>query len=388
MLKYLDLVLSLLVALGLAALVIAFPEWRSPVRVALGLVVVLVIPGFALTSALFAREDDLDGIERLALSLGLSIAVVPLLGLVLNYTPWGIRLAPIVVTLSAFVAAMVAIAFVRRRNLPPGTAFYLPFERASFRSTAYLTVGTVVAIGGVIAVASALRPVERFTEFYLLGPGGKLEGYPSTLAPGETFVVILGIGNHEGETLSYGVSVPFDPRYERAVTTPIEHGETWQRTLELTAPEGEGRTRLAFELFRPDDPEPYRSLHLFVDLVADRGATGDGVGTGPGAEEPGAEEPGEEVPGADEPGAEELETVEPGAEEPAGVARGEGEVEPTEATSTLHRVQPGDSLFVLAQRYLGDGERYTEILALNRDLLMNADDLAVGMELRIPVVAP
>lgn len=360
MLKYLDLVLSLLVALGLAALVIAFPEWRSPVRVALGLVVVLVIPGFALTSALFAREHDLDGIERLALSLGLSIAVVPLLGLVLNYTPWGIRLVPIVVTLSAFVAAMVAVAFVRRRNLPPGTAFYLPFERASFRSTAYLTVGTVVAIGGVIALASALRPVERFTEFYLLGPGGKLEGYPSTLAPGETFVVILGIGNHEGEAVSYGVSVPFDPRYERAVATPIEHGETWQRTLELTAPEGEGRTRLAFELFRPDDPEPYRSLHLFVDLVVASGEETDG-----------------DAAGSDDD-----------AERLADVPSGADERDTAGSIVLVHRVEVGDTLYGIARRYLGDGARYPELLEFNRERLGGPNDLVVGMQLDIPVEAP
>ena len=73
---YLDLLLFLAVTLVTTVLVTTLPEWQSPVRVALGLIVVLTAPGYALTSALFARTDDIDGVERLALTLGLSIATV------------------------------------------------------------------------------------------------------------------------------------------------------------------------------------------------------------------------------------------------------------------------------------------------------------------------
>ena len=48
----------------------------------------LFLPGYALIATLFPRKDDLDGIERIALSFGLSIAITPLLGLALNYTPF------------------------------------------------------------------------------------------------------------------------------------------------------------------------------------------------------------------------------------------------------------------------------------------------------------
>jgi uncharacterized membrane protein len=78
----------------------------TPIRSVLGLPMVLFLPGYALIAALFPGKDDLDGIERLALSLGLSIAVVPLIGLGLNYTPWGIRLIPILVSLSVFTFLM------------------------------------------------------------------------------------------------------------------------------------------------------------------------------------------------------------------------------------------------------------------------------------------
>jgi uncharacterized membrane protein len=40
--------------------------------------------------------------------------VVPFIGPFLNYTPWGIRLTPIVVSLAAFTEAMAISALVRK----------------------------------------------------------------------------------------------------------------------------------------------------------------------------------------------------------------------------------------------------------------------------------
>jgi uncharacterized membrane protein len=55
------------------------------------------------------------GIERVALSFGMSIAVTALIGLWLNYTPWGIRLEPILYSISAFIIILSAVAIFRRR---------------------------------------------------------------------------------------------------------------------------------------------------------------------------------------------------------------------------------------------------------------------------------
>ncbi|HOS68323.1 MAG TPA: DUF1616 domain-containing protein, partial [Methanoculleus sp.] len=87
---------------------------ESFLRILFGVAMVLFIPGYALIAALFPARGDLDGIERVALSFGLSIAVVPLIGLALNYTPWGIRLDPILASLTLFTLAMTAAAWYRR----------------------------------------------------------------------------------------------------------------------------------------------------------------------------------------------------------------------------------------------------------------------------------
>jgi uncharacterized membrane protein len=84
---------------------------------------VLFLPGDSLIAVLFLRKDDLDAIERIALSFGLSIAVVPLLGLALNYTPFGIRLSPILIVLSIFTISLALGAYVRRSRIPEGDRF-------------------------------------------------------------------------------------------------------------------------------------------------------------------------------------------------------------------------------------------------------------------------
>ncbi|WP_243671324.1 DUF1616 domain-containing protein [Vulcanisaeta sp. JCM 16161] len=86
-------------------------------RYGLGALMLLFMPGYALVEALYPRGDELSPLERLALSIGLSLAIVPLIGLVLNYTPWGIRFIPIVVSTNAVTIALLTIALVRKARI-------------------------------------------------------------------------------------------------------------------------------------------------------------------------------------------------------------------------------------------------------------------------------
>lgn len=83
-------------------------------RYIFGSLFVLYLPGAALIELLYPKPSDLSQLERLALSIGLSLALVPLVGLILNYTPWGIRLDPIVISLSMLTLAFGLGAVVRK----------------------------------------------------------------------------------------------------------------------------------------------------------------------------------------------------------------------------------------------------------------------------------
>lgn len=85
-----------------------------PLRYVLGSVEVLFTPGYALIEALYPKASDLTPLERLALSIGLSLALVPLVGLILNYTPFGIRLWPVVASLVALTTALALVAAYRK----------------------------------------------------------------------------------------------------------------------------------------------------------------------------------------------------------------------------------------------------------------------------------
>ena len=85
------------------------------VRNILGAVFVLFLPGYSFIKALFP-EKELDNIERIALSIGMSLALVPITGLVLNYTPLGIRVTPITLSLLALTAIFATIAIIREQQ--------------------------------------------------------------------------------------------------------------------------------------------------------------------------------------------------------------------------------------------------------------------------------
>jgi len=85
-------------------------------RYVLGAFFVLYVPGSMLIEALYPTGEHLEGLERTALSIGLSLAVVPLIGLLLNFLPWGLRLTPIMMSLAIFAEAMATVALVRKHQ--------------------------------------------------------------------------------------------------------------------------------------------------------------------------------------------------------------------------------------------------------------------------------
>ena len=122
----LALVIVWLVA-GIAAIYLPVLN-ETPIRIVLALPVVLFIPGYGLIAALFPKDGDIGLIERIMLSFGVSIAVVPLVVVGLNFTPWEIQLDTIVISLFFFTLALIIIAYIRRAFLPYDTRFRMPFS--------------------------------------------------------------------------------------------------------------------------------------------------------------------------------------------------------------------------------------------------------------------
>lgn len=268
-----------LIAVGVATVlllgtILLLPD--TPIRIILGLPFVLFFPGYVLISALYPRRDDLDGIERLALSLGLSLAVVPLIGLVLNYTPWGIRLTPILISLAVFIAVCSLLAVSKRKVLSPTERFpadVRPVIQALRRlpwatlGVSAVVIGLVLFLGFRFGALGGSRVGEPFTEFYVLGPSGKAEGYPRRLFVGQPREVILGIVNHEGKPAQYSIQIRMDDQpLETIGPLSIGHEQKWENKTVFSPRRPSRRAKVEFLLFKDGATTPYRSLHLWMEV--------------------------------------------------------------------------------------------------------------------------
>ena len=255
------------------------------------ILLVLFAPGYVLVAALFPRNTDLGWIERIALSAGLSIAVTPLLGLLLNFTPFGIRFGPIIATLGTFSVLVGLAAYGRRLRLPVETRLSATLEIAKPAWDEYplvdkaLTVGlaaSIVAAAGTLAYIIAVpRPGEAFTEFFILGPGGRAEDYPTRLNVSEDGAVFIGVVNHEFAAAAYTVEIDLVGVVidnSTGTNTTREVNRTYLSWFNVTLPhegnwtqpytfriDASGVWKVEFLLYRDGDlATTYRNLHLFV----------------------------------------------------------------------------------------------------------------------------
>lgn len=82
-------------------------------QIIIGIILVLFLPGFVL-SFVFFRPGKIDGVERLALSVALSLAVVPLVAFYANLA--GIPITKVSVTLEVLAVTAVAGLIIRTRQ--------------------------------------------------------------------------------------------------------------------------------------------------------------------------------------------------------------------------------------------------------------------------------
>ncbi len=73
----------------------------------------ILLPGFAVIQMLFP-EDKVKSIERAALSVSTSLALIPLIGLTLNCTPLGIGKVSAIVSLSLLIMVSKVLLIIKR----------------------------------------------------------------------------------------------------------------------------------------------------------------------------------------------------------------------------------------------------------------------------------
>lgn len=309
----LDLLVVIVLSALAAAGILVFGITATPIRLALAVPLVLLWPGYAFISALFpekpAEDKGFDTLERVVLSVALSLVVVSIIAYLANFTPYGIRLTPITVGVVVWTITFAVLGLLRRARLASedryrlrwtGTTVTLPslfslqerglegrrdpFEPENGRHILLnvVLVGSilVLAVGGayMTVAAPSLPDTEAHTEAYLLtqNESGEFvaDDLPTEFSSGSTQPVYLGIENHEGETRTYTTvvlqqnvtltdngstvaSVNSEEELGRFQTT-VANGETTRTEYGVT-PTASGDAHIWFLVYPgdvPDDPSP------------------------------------------------------------------------------------------------------------------------------------
>jgi len=316
--------------------------YATPLAVAVGLPLLFFAPGYALVSALFPgavpddagvasegpdaladaseraspgraadrpraedRQHGLSVVERAALGFGVSVALLPLLGVALALSGLSIDPWPVLFAVSGLTVGCSAVGAVRRLRRPPDRRFSLPLRawgRAASRSVrrgsaldAALTVGLAAAIVASVAAmgyaVAAPAPGESYTEMSVLtrNATGELvaEDYPRAFEPGASDPLVVEVTNHEGERTDYSVVAQLqrvrqaDDGSARVVesqrlatfTPTVGAGETWRTTHEVTPTMSGEDLRLTYFVYAgqvPDDPDGSEAdgrVHVWVDVT-------------------------------------------------------------------------------------------------------------------------
>lgn len=255
---------------------------------------ILFIPGYVIIVALYPKNGDLNIIERVSLSFGLSIGIAALFGVllkysVLKYLTFGIKLTQLnnlnytslTIILSSFTLIMLLIAFIRRRRVPEGEKFYVNFggigssikeqfkgeSRTSKILSIILIITILLAISTTVFIILKPKQGESFTEFYILGPNGKASDYPTNLTVGQNGTVIIGVVNHEYQTANYELVVRSNGTVMNQQNITLTNGNQTQIPYSFTAGSS-GYKNIEFLLYKlPDTSNVYRSLHLYVNMT-------------------------------------------------------------------------------------------------------------------------
>jgi len=204
---------------NLTLLPTVFLNETNVIWIILGIPSLFFIPGYLILYVIFPSkktDKNLGIVERIAVSIGLSLAIISFIGILFNYTPWGLHIAPLLtISLILFSTGVGLIAVYRWSKIDPDERFTItldfPWRKTNTKSEKLLTIilTILILITSLLFIYSITtpKPEEHFTEFYVLGSNYKTQGYPLNINAGEKTNIIIGINNHEHQTIEYTIEI-------------------------------------------------------------------------------------------------------------------------------------------------------------------------------------
>ena len=147
-----------------------------------------------------------------------------------------------------------------------------PREKESGPADGYLTYALFALLFLCIAAVAyiVLNPPlgEKYTEFYILGPGEKASDYPVSLKTNQSGTVIIGVVNKEQEPVEYVLRVRLDNETLQEKDLSLADGQAYKARFTFTPHTSGERRKMEFLLYKKGYSTPYRDLHLWIDVKA------------------------------------------------------------------------------------------------------------------------
>lgn len=284
-----------------------------PVRVMVAVAVLLLVPGYVVTTATFPSHTTspttasiftrpgygqwavaaLDGVERAALSFGISVLLLPLYGFTLAYLNYPYQSRYVFYLVTGLVTVVALVSLFRRLRLPSNVSYDLPIKRwvawmrhgvsgrpldtlLNVTLAFSILLASLTLVGAVAAPGSAYT----YTDVSLLTVDDDGEyiaaDFPTELKVGQPRNLALVIANHEGGPRKYTVVVQIQKlnragavtetaeldRYSKRVA---DDGE-WQLRHAVNPTMSGDRLRIVWLVYVGDVPEKptIRSAHEYV----------------------------------------------------------------------------------------------------------------------------
>lgn len=298
----------------LLAAIVALVNWTFAVldvslpllRIAFGLPLLFLLPGYVLVTTLFPRDDRdraagarpgdgrlaLTFGERLATAFGMSVAMIPILGVLMGVVGMAFTRGTVVGVLSGTTLLGVVTADIARNRTPRDERFTVPTMRLPFDrradggrtqrlrtvTTLILAASVVLALGTFGYALAVPQQGEQYTDFYVLQ--GDSDQYAETVMENASNEQRLVIQNREGGLEYYSIIIT-EQSFDRSgdiieerelyrSSTWVFDGERYSRNVSVEPTVDGNRSRIMYYLYR-GDPESdvgtdgaYRWLSLQV----------------------------------------------------------------------------------------------------------------------------
>jgi uncharacterized membrane protein len=238
------------------------PFHITVIGIILALPLVFVLPGYALTEALF-HQRSLETAHHLVFSLALSLAVVILSGFILNLFPTGLHALSWTLFLGLLTVVFSLIANLRRKEQSNGVQpLRFNFSISAFILFEVATIVTILAIlYSAVGVAQQRQP--GFTQLWI----------QPTAQSGSSCAIRIGVSSFESTLVTYRIIMTMNStQIATWSSVALVPREQWEQ-IEPVNPGTSGNTFVEVRLYRLDKPQ---TVYQKVDLTLDNLGKGKG----------------------------------------------------------------------------------------------------------------